>query len=179
MFIGCSEPGVGRLDGPTVRFTTTMGAFAIGTYASDSPVTTDNFVQYAEDGFYDGADGGPATLVHRVVPGFVVQGGGVTPDGDSKPTRDPIPNESTTSELLNFAGTVAMARFSEPDTATSQWFVNLVDNPTLDPGPDASGYAVFGEVVSGFEVITAIESVPLTGDQPIDPIVIEAVAVEP
>jgi cyclophilin family peptidyl-prolyl cis-trans isomerase len=155
-----------------VRFTTTMGAFTLELDAAKAPLSVANFVQYVRDKHYDG------TILHRVVSNFVVQGGGFLPDGTEKPVRAAVPNESGNG-LSNRRGTVAMARTDDPHSATSQFYVNVTDNIALDPGPTRWGYAVFGRVISGMEVVDSIANVP-TGargkfeeDTPLEPIVIQ------
>jgi len=154
-----------------VAFATTAGDFVIELDAARAPLSTANFVQYVRDGHYDG------TIFHRVIANFVVQGGGYTVEGAEKPTRAPIPNESGNG-LSNRRGTVALARHDDPHSASSQFYVNLVDNPSLDPGPTRWGYAVIGRVVEGMDVIEKIASVatgtkaPFGEDVPIDPVVI-------
>lgn len=123
-----------------------------------APETVRNFLQYAEAGFYD------ATIFHRVIDGFMIQGGGFTPDLQQKPTRAPIRNEAANG-LKNLRGTIAMARTPVVDSATSQFFINLVDNRALDhrgPAPGAFGYAVFGRVVEGMDVVDAIGKMKTT-----------------
>ena len=132
-----------------VRFQTTLGNFVVEVY----PKTVQNFVQYAQDKHFDG------TIFHRVIDNFMVQGGGFTPDMAQKPTRAPVPLEIDRS-LKNDRGTIAMARTGNPNSATAQFFINVVDNPMLNaPQPDGYGYAVFGKVVSGMETIDAIRAV--------------------
>ena len=136
-----------------VRFQTTMGNFVVELYPAKAPKTVQNFVQYAQDKHFDG------TIFHRVIDGFMVQGGGFTADMAQKPTRAPIPLEIDRS-LKNERGTIAMARTGNPNSATAQFFINLVDNANLNaPQPDGYGYAVFGKVISGMETIDAIRSV--------------------
>lgn len=136
-----------------VRFQTTLGNFVVELYPAKAPKTVQNFVQYAQDKHFDG------TIFHRVIDGFMVQGGGFTADMAQKPTRAPIPLEIDRS-LKNERGTIAMARTGNPNSATAQFFINLVDNANLNaPQPDGYGYAVFGKVISGMETIDAIRSV--------------------
>lgn len=156
-----------------VQFETTLGAFVIELDPAAAPVTVDNFLTYEAGGFFDGTDGNGATIFHRVVPDFVIQGGGLTSDLTEKFTLPAIVNESGNG-LANVRGAVAMARLDAPDTATSQFFVNLVDNDFLDTAP---GYAVFGHVVAGMDVIDAMAEVATTTmapyeDVPIEPIVV-------
>lgn len=163
---------------PTVRIETTKGDFVIELNRTRAPVTSNNFLRYVLDGHYDG------TIFHRVMSGFVVQGGGYTEKYEERKLRSPIPNESGNG-LKNMPMTVAMARFDEPHSATSQFFINLGTNSSLDPGPKNWGYAVFGQVVSGQEVVEAIASVA-TGynaeldaeDVPQTPVLIKKAVVE-
>jgi cyclophilin family peptidyl-prolyl cis-trans isomerase len=131
---------------------TSLGIIEIKLDFSNAPITAANFKKYVEEGFYDG------TIFHRVIEGFMIQGGGFDKDALPKTTRDPIVLESNNG-LKNERGTIAMARTSEPDSATSQFFINTVDNSFLNYAPDNPGYAVFGKVVSGLEVVDAIEKV--------------------
>ena len=132
---------------------TSMGVIEIELDREKAPVTVDNFVSYVEEGFYDGL------VFHRVIEGFMIQGGGFQPDGTWKQGHDPIRSEARNG-LKNERGTIAMARSSDPDSATSQFFINTVNNTSLDyPNPDGYGYAVFGRVVEGMDVVDAIESV--------------------
>ncbi len=132
-----------------VIFETSMGSFAIELFEAECPVTVKNFKDYVASGFYDG------TIFHRVIPGFVVQGGGMLPGLKQKPTRDPIVNEAAKAPT-NARGTLAMARTSDPDSATSQFYINLSDNKPLDytgRGPAGAGYCAFGRVVEGMDVV--------------------------
>jgi cyclophilin family peptidyl-prolyl cis-trans isomerase len=162
-----------------LEFKTSKGTFTVQLFDKQAPISAENFRKYAEDGYFDG------TVFHRVIPGFMVQGGGLTEDMDAKPgQRAAIKNEATNG-LKNKRGTLSMARTSAVDSATSQFFVNLVDNDFLDhKGQSNYGYAVFGRVDSGMEVIDAIAAVK-TGsrrghqDVPTEAIVIESVTVVP
>lgn len=176
--LGCIPVDDAVPDGPVARFETTMGSFAIGTFVTQMPDTTENFLTYVEDGFYDGMDGTEATVFHRIVPGFVVQGGGFTAAGELKTTRPPIPNRSGASPR-NLRGRVAMARTYELDSATSQFYVNLVDNRALDARRENDGYAVFGEIIEGLDVIDAMAGVDLDGELPIEPIVVLTASIDP
>jgi len=166
---GC--PLVTSLITPGVRVKTSLGEFVIELDPESAPVTVANFLQYVDDGFYDG------TIFHRVVPEFVIQGGGLQADLVEKTTRPPIPNESDNG-LSNVRGTVAMARMNDPNSATAQFFINLVDNPVLDATADRLGYTVFGRVIEGTDVIDQIAAVK-TGerdgltDVPVEDVVIE------
>ena len=158
----------------TVTLDTSVGDIVVQLDAAKAPATVDNFVQYVNAGHYNG------TVFHRVIDGFMIQGGGMTADGKPKPTRAPIPLEARNG-LSNQRGTIAMARTSVPNSATSQFFINVVDNSgKLDaPRPDGHGYAVFGKVVSGMDVVDKIRVVPTNGrDAPLQPIVIEKATVE-
>ena len=135
-----------------VRFETTHGGFTIELFERDAPLSVANFLQYVDDEYFDG------TIFHRIVPGFVIQGGGMTADFSQKKTRAPVKNEAANG-LLNERGTLSMARTDAPHSATSQFFVNLKDNEFLDYRPGQHGYAVFGRVVDGMEVIDKIAAV--------------------
>ena len=135
-----------------VRFETTHGGFTIELFERDAPLSVANFLQYVDDQYFDG------TIFHRIVPGFVIQGGGLTADFSQKKTRAPVKNEAANG-LLNERGTLSMARTDAPHSATSQFFVNLKDNEFLDYRPGQHGYAVFGRVVDGMEVIDKIAAV--------------------
>jgi cyclophilin family peptidyl-prolyl cis-trans isomerase len=151
-----------------IRFETTMGSFTVELYEKEAPLSAQNFLDYVDAGHFDG------TVFHRVIPGFVIQGGGLTADMRQKQTRAPIRNEADNG-LKNRRGTLSMARTNDPHSATSQFFVNLVDNAFLDPGRGGAGYAVFGAVVEGMDVVDKIAAVK-TGskgghqDVPITPI---------
>jgi len=135
-----------------VKFETSHGSFTIELFPQEAPVTVENFLQYVDDGFFDG------TTFHRIVPGFVIQGGGLTPDFQNKQTRAPITNEAKNG-LKNKRGSLSMARTSDVNSATSQFFVNLADNEFLDHGPRDYGYAVFGRVTEGMDVVDKIAKV--------------------
>ena len=138
---------------PKIQLSTSMGAIVIELYPDKAPKTVENFLQYVQDKHYDG------TVFHRVIDGFMIQGGGFKADMVQKPTRAPIPLEAANG-LKNDRGTIAMARTNVPDSATSQFFINLVDNANLNaPLPDGHGYAVFGKVVSGLDVVDKIRAV--------------------
>ena len=159
---------------PSVQFQTSAGDFVIELNAEKAPKTVENFLQYVNDKHYEG------TVFHRVIDGFMVQGGGFTVAMAQKPTRGPIPLEAANG-LRNDRGTIAMARSGNPNSATAQFFVNVVDNPGLNaPQPDGFGYAVFGKVSSGMETIDKIRVLP-TGNKsgmqnvPLTPITINSV----
>jgi cyclophilin family peptidyl-prolyl cis-trans isomerase len=132
-----------------VRFETSLGAFTLELDAEKAPVSVENFLSYVDDGFFDGL------IFHRVIPGFMIQGGGMLPDMSQKKNKAPIRNEATNG-LLNNRGTVAMARTNEVNSATSQFFINLSDNDFLNHSPGSYGYAVFGHVVDGLDTIDLI-----------------------
>jgi len=159
---------------PHIDVETTEGTFRLELEGKLAPITVRHFLGLVEAGFYDG------TIFHRVIPGFMAQGGGYTPGLELKETTDTIPNESGNG-MSNLRGTVAMARTGDPHSANSQFFINVVDNTRLDtdPGSNRWGYAVFGYVIDGMDVVDRIVAVetgpqgPLRSDVPIVPIVIE------
>ena len=153
-------PGL-LLANPTVRFETTAGPITVELFEKEAPVTVANFLQYVDSGFYEG------TQFHRVIRGFMIQGGGFDKSGQRKATRAPIRNEADNG-LRNQRGTLAMARTSNPHSATAQFFINLVDNRNLDfTGKNARGwgYAVFGKVTDGMEVVDDIARTPTTSQR--------------
>ena len=159
-------------DGAVIALETTMGTIQIGLYGSKSPLSSRNVLNYVKSGFYNG------TIFHRVIPGFMVQGGGMDAKMNEKPTGAPVRNEARNG-LSNTRGSVAMARTNAPHSATSQFFVNVRDNAKLDFGisPDGWGYTVVGEVLSGMDVVDAIVAVPTTSrgphqNVPVKPVVI-------
>jgi peptidyl-prolyl cis-trans isomerase A (cyclophilin A) len=161
---------------PQVDLKTSAGSIRVELYPAKAPKTVENFLRYVRDGHYDG------TIFHRVIPGFMVQGGGMTTSMAQKPTRPPVPIESKNG-LKNEVGTLAMARTSDPNSATSQFFINVSNNGFLDyPGQDGHGYTVFGKVVDGMDVVNKIVAMP-TGNQgmhqnvPRTPILIESASV--
>lgn len=160
---------------PTVVIHTSMGDITLELFAEQAPVSVENFLGYAQDGFYDG------TVFHRVISHFMIQGGGMTPDLKAKATGEPIVNEAANG-IANARGTIAMARTAMPDSATSQFFINVQDNPSLDKNPTSAGYAVFGKVTGGMEVVDEIRFVetgsqPPYHDVPVEPVVIESVEI--
>jgi cyclophilin family peptidyl-prolyl cis-trans isomerase len=161
---------------PIVVINTSMGDIELELYPDSAPKTVENFISYVKDGSYDG------TVFHRVIDGFMVQGGGFTPDGVQKPTREPIVLESDNG-LKNARGTVAMARTNDPNSATSQFFINVADNDFLNYSPQNPGYAVFGKVINGMDVVDKIKTVK-TGvkngmpDWPVDDVVIEKAVIK-
>jgi cyclophilin family peptidyl-prolyl cis-trans isomerase len=159
-----------------LRFKTTAGDFTVELFSKEAPESSANFLKYVDDGHYDG------TLFHRVIPNFMIQGGGFAAGMEQKSTRPPIRNEATNG-LENLRGTLAMARTNDIHSATAQFFINLVDNDFLNHSPGNYGYAVFGRVTSGMEVIDAIAAVPTTrrrghGDVPVDDVVVLSVTRE-
>jgi len=159
-------------DGAVIALETTMGTIQIGLYGSKSPLSSRNVLNYVKSGFYNG------TTFHRVIPGFMIQGGGMDAKMNEKPTGAPVRNEARNG-LSNTRGSVAMARTNAPHSATSQFFVNVRDNAKLDFGisPDGWGYTVVGEVLSGMDVVDAIVAVPTTSrgphqNVPVKPVVI-------
>lgn len=170
--LGVVENGAAAAN-PQVAIRTSMGEIVVELYPDKAPKTVENFLQYVRDDHYSG------TIFHRVIGNFMIQGGGFTADLKQKPTRAPIPLESRNG-LKNERGAVAMARTSVPDSATAQFFINVVDNPRLDyPNPDGNGYAVFGRVIEGMDVVDAIRAVETTtsgGHQnvPVKPVLIKS-----
>jgi peptidyl-prolyl cis-trans isomerase B (cyclophilin B) len=162
-----------------VRLVTNMGDIVLALDGDRAPLSVDNFLQYARDGFYDG------TIFHRVIDGFMIQGGGFTEQFERKQTRAPIRNEADNG-LTNDKGTIAMARTGNPHSATAQFFINVKDNDSLNhPGRSGWGYAVFGRVAEGMEVVDRIRSLP-TGrggpfrkDVPRTPVIIQKAVIEP
>jgi peptidyl-prolyl cis-trans isomerase B (cyclophilin B) len=144
-----------------VKFETSMGDITIELFEGECPITTKNFLEYVKAGFYEG------TIFHRIIPGFVVQGGGMMPGLVEKDTRDPIANEAAKAPS-NARGTLAMARTSDPDSATSQFYINLSDNRSLDStggGPRGAGYCAFAKVIEGMDIVDKMAAVP-TGRRP-------------
>ncbi len=172
-----AEPGKEtKVDNPVVLMTTSMGDIKIELWADKAPETVKNFLGYVDDKFYDG------TIFHRVIGTFMIQGGGFTADLQPKQTKAPIKNEADNG-LKNDRGTIAMARTGDPNSATAQFFINVVNNDNLNrPKPDGFGYAVFGKVIEGMDVVDKIKAVP-TGfskgfrDVPQTPVVIKSVKV--
>ncbi len=158
---------------PQVLMETTSGPITLELDAKNAPVTTRNFMQYVDDKFFDGL------IFHRVIPGFMIQGGGFDRDFTQRETREPIKNEAD-SGLLNVRGSIAMARTSDPDSATGQFFINLADNNFLNhsaPTAQGWGYAVFGRVVKGMEVIDAIATVQTGSQGPHDDVPVDQVVI--
>ena len=163
----------------TVRLSTSQGDIRIALDAEHAPKSVANFIQYVKAGHYNGL------IFHRVISEFMIQGGGFTPKMDQRPTKPPIPLESRNG-LLNVRGSIAMARTGDPNSATAQFFINTVDNAFLDAAnsADGNGYAVFGRVLEGMDVVDKIRNMP-TGDKngqqnvPLTPILITKAIVEP
>ncbi|OYV75559.1 MAG: cyclophilin [Chromatiales bacterium 21-64-14] len=165
--------------GGRVTFDTSAGRFVVELFPGKAPKTVANFLRYVHEGFYDG------TIFHRVIPGFVIQGGGYTEHFQQKATHAPIPNEAANG-LKNLRGTIAMARTSDPNSATSQFYINLGDNLALDhhaDTPAGAGYTVFGRVVEGMDVVDRIAQVPtgavgpFPSDAPLTAVVIRRVTI--
>ena len=173
-----SERNIVKSQSNIVKLETSMGNIVIELNEQAAPVTVKNFLGYVEAGFYDG------TIFHRVIPGFMIQGGGFTKQMAEKDTRAPIINEAKNG-LSNEKGTIAMARTSDPDSATAQFFINHRDNDFLDYIDDnKAGYAVFGKVTEGMDVVDAIASVETTtrngmDDVPVEPVIIQSAKVVP
>ncbi len=146
---------------PQVELKTSLGTITLELYAERAPKTVENFLQYVKDGQYKG------TIFHRVIPGFMIQGGGFGIDFAEKKTRAPIQNEAANG-IKNEAGTIAMARRQDPNSASAQFFINVNDNAALNFAPGNAGYAVFGKVVKGMDVVKKIEAVQ-TGPGPVPP----------
>jgi peptidyl-prolyl cis-trans isomerase B (cyclophilin B) len=166
-----SKPGI-----PVVEIETSLGLIVLELYPDKTPITVDNFLRYAEDKFFDG------TIFHRVVPGFVIQGGGFVPDLSRRPTREPITNEAKNG-IPNERGTICMARTPARESATSQFYINLKNNSMLnyrDESPRGWGYTAFGKVIEGMEVVDKIAAVetgpagPFPKDVPKTPVLITA-----
>ena len=186
---GASEPGkqtvstapaAGQPANPRVLIETSKGNITVELFPGQAPQSAGNFLNYVKTGFYDGL------VFHRVIPNFMIQGGGMTPDMEEKPKNAPIQNEADNG-LKNLRGTLAMARTGEPHSASSQFFINVADNAFLNhrgKSFEGWGYAVFGQVVDGMDVVDAIAAVPRGnrgphGDVPVDPVVMLHVSVLP
>jgi len=161
---------------PKIAMETSLGTITVALWEEKAPKTVANFLRYVDEGFYDG------TIFHRVIDGFMIQGGGMTPDMESKTTHEPIVNEAS-SELKNDRGTIAMARTQVVNSATSQFFINVADNTFLNhtaKTPQGFGYVAFGEVIDGMDVVDRIKAVKTTTvgphrDVPETPVIIERV----
>ena len=151
-----TDPAAGQSANPVVLLETSRGKITLELFAHNAPLSVKNFVRYVKAGFYDG------TVFHRVIPGFMIQGGGMTANMAEKPRHAPISNEANNG-LKNLRGTLAMARMGDPHSASSQFFINVADNSALDHRDESVegwGYTVFGKVTSGMEVVDAIVAVP-------------------
>ncbi len=160
---------------PKVRLATSMGDIVVQLDPAKAPRTVENFLAYVKEKHYDG------TVFHRVIDGFMIQGGGFTPDMQQKPTRAPIPLEANNG-LKNEPYTIAMARTSNPDSATAQFFINVKDNAMLNATGEGNGYAVFGKVISGIDVVDKIKAVETTSrgmyqNVPATPVVIRSATI--
>jgi peptidylprolyl isomerase/peptidyl-prolyl cis-trans isomerase B (cyclophilin B) len=186
---GASEPGKqtvptspadGQPANPRVLIETSKGNITVEVFPGQAPQSAGNFLNYVKTGFYDG------TIFHRVIPNFMIQGGGMTPDMAEKPKNAPIQNEADNG-LKNLRGTLAMARTADPHSASSQFFINVADNYFLNhrgKSVEGWGYAVFGQVIDGMDVVDAIVAVPRGnrgphGDVPVEPVVMQRVSVLP
>jgi peptidylprolyl isomerase/peptidyl-prolyl cis-trans isomerase B (cyclophilin B) len=186
---GASEPGkqtvstapaAGQPANPRVLIETSKGNITVEVFPAQSPKSAENFISYVKSGYYDGL------IFHRVIPGFMVQGGGMLPDMSEKAEKTPIQNEADNG-LKNLRGTLAMARTNEPHSASSQFFINVADNAFLNhrgKSPQGWGYAVFGQVIDGMDVVDAIVAVPRGnrgphGDVPIEPVLMKHVTLLP
>lgn len=161
------------LPNPQVVIKTSEGDITLRLFRDKAPLTVDNFLAYVDAGFYNG------TIFHRVIPNFMIQGGGFLPDMTEKPTNDPVKNESK-NRVHNTRGTIAMARTNDPDSATAQFFINQRNNLQLDWSPGGEGYTVFGEVVLGMSIVDFIATAPtgtvaMFGDVPLQPIIIKEI----
>jgi peptidyl-prolyl cis-trans isomerase A (cyclophilin A) len=167
-----------KSDAPRVRLTTNQGDIVLELNAKSAPATVANFLQYVRDKHYDG------TIFHRVIDGFMIQGGGFDSQMQQKPTRDPIAHEGRQAlergGARNTVGTVAMARTNDPNSATAQFFINVKDNAFLDPSFQSFGYTVFGQVVAGMDVVNKIKAIPtgpggpFRSDVPRTPVIIQS-----
>ncbi len=174
-----AKPAANAKTHPRVLLTTNQGNIVLELDQRSAPITVENFLKYVRDGHYDG------TIFHRVIDGFMVQGGGYKEDLSGKPTRPPIMNEAPNG-LKNSRGTVAMARTNDPHSASAQFFINVVDNAALDhvapTDPRSWGYAVFGKVVEGMDVVDKIKSAPterkgVFENLPVTPVIVEKASV--
>jgi len=167
-----AEPNKITEERKMIKLETTKGDIVIEVNETAAPVTSANFLKYVQEGFYDGV------IFHKVIPGFMIQGGGFTPDMTQMPTPAPIVNEAKNG-LKNDRGTIAMARTNDPNSATAQFFINLVNNDVLNYSARSPGYAVFGKVTDGLDVVDAITKVQTSskgpyGDVPVEPVIIKS-----
>ncbi len=173
-----TQPAPGQPANPRVLIETSKGNITVELFPRNAPISTENFLRHVNAGFYDG------TIFHRVIPGFMIQGGGMLPDLTEKARGTPIRNEADNG-LKNLRGTLAMARTGEPHSATSQFFINVADNHFLNhrgKSPEGWGYAVFGRVVDGMEIADAIVALPRGNrgphqDVPLEPVVMKKLTV--
>ena len=161
-------PGASAQDNPVVVMETSMGTITIELFQAQAPISVENFLTYVDEEHYDG------TIFHRVIQTFMIQGGRFTPDMRGKPVRDQIKNEAANG-LDNDKYTVAMARTNEVDSATDQFFINTDDNNVLNNGVRDFGYAVFGRVIDGTDVVDTIAGTPVTNTVPDEPVVIQSI----
>jgi cyclophilin family peptidyl-prolyl cis-trans isomerase len=167
-----AEPNKIAQEPKMIKLETTKGDIVIEVNETAAPVTSANFLKYVQDGFYDG------TIFHRVIPDFMIQGGGFNPDMTQKPTRAPIINEAKNG-LKNDRGTLAMARTNDPNSATAQFFINHINNGFLNySGPRNPGYAVFGKVIEGMDVVDEIAKVPTSSKGPYENVPVEPVIIK-
>lgn len=176
LLFGLGAPAPAGAAHPLVEVKTSSGKIVLELYRDKAPKTVDNFLRYVKDGHYNG------TIFHRVISGFMIQGGGLDKSHRQKPTRPPVENEAANG-LRNEIGTVAMARTQDPHSATAQFFINVADNSSLDhssPTPRGYGYTVFGKVVQGLDVVREIAATPTgPGDVPRNTVVIEEIRLIP
>jgi len=175
VFAAGSDPNQKNLEVKKVKLETSMGDIVIELNEKAAPVTVKNFLRYAEESFYDG------TIFHRVIPNFMIQGGGFKSDMQQKKTHEPIINEAKNG-LKNDRGTIAMARTTNPNSATAQFFINHRNNDSLNYSPQNPGYAVFGKVIEGMDVVDKIAAVKTSqkgsySDVPVEPVVIKSAKV--
>ena len=170
VLLGVVSTGTAKAANPVVSIETSMGTIKVELFEDKAPITVKNFLAYTEDKHYDGL------TFHRVIETFMIQGGGMEPGGKQRKTKEPIKNESNNG-LSNLRGTLAMARTNVVDSATSQFFVNVVDNTFLDRAnaQDGAGYCVFGRVIEGMDVVDKIKAVKTTQTVPNDDVVIKSV----
>ena len=171
MAILCLTAGCAKKEARMVKLQTTMGDIILELDKEKAPITSENFLTYVQENLYDG------TIFHRVIPNFMIQGGGFAPDMAEKKTNPPITNEASNG-LKNDRGTIAMARTSNPHSATSQFFINLVDNDFLNYSPQNPGYAVFGKVIEGMDVVDKIAKVKTATKGPHENVPVESVIIE-
>jgi len=157
--------------GPRVDIQTNRGQIVVELDEQKAPKTVENFLKYVKSGFYDG------TIFHRVISGFMIQGGGFTPNMRQKATRAPIVNEASNG-LKNITGSIAMARTSDPNSATAQFFINVADNDFLNAAPGNAGYAVFGRVIKGMDVVMDISKTATRSDVPVEPVIIQSITIQ-